>query len=416
MARVIQIPDITEEISVALLEGYTQFFMIVGEKNFGKSTLALQILYEIYRRYVKDWEETWKTVFHSLSFTAKQFYDVYASTKAKVDSELVNKGLDNKILELDPEDNWDALVDMVLKSKLEQNVTFEDVRKQYRIKGHLIDDIAAHMNRLDVSIYYDKFFQQLFADFTLMRPYIACLLGTTPDLDDVPRVVLKHVTGLIICDRQGHAVFKKNRRYVRFKGKSMESFYKLYDGSDITWNKLQPNVYSYYEILRHVMSRRVTQKAQTILNQIEEAEKVLTPSPLSSTQPSINVKSISVESGQFAEVLNSVSLRNSIKQTLQFQGERVTEGYSDTEPDLVVWKDEITPKEVISVKQTTQKLVDVARECGKEREFAEKFGFKQLHLIVFNNQKDKVFDDLVSFDQTVDLSPSNQREGFKVEL
>jgi len=71
---------------------------------------------------------------------------------------------------------------------------------------------------------------------------------------------------------------------------------------------------------------------------------------------------------------------------------------------------------VISVKQTTQKLVDVARECGKEREFAEKFGFKQLHLIVFNNQKDKVFDSPVGFDQTVDLSPKPQSEGFKVEL
>lgn len=275
VTRVIQVPNVTEEINRALYNGYNVFFVATGEKNFGKSTLCTQILYDVYKRYRFDWEQTWRTVFHHLSFTAGQFYGFYIEAKRQIDQALIQAGLDSGVLEMDVEKEWKTIIDNILDSQMTQKTTFAEIREKFRIPAILIDDIAANMNRQDVSIYYDKFFQKLFADFTLIRPYVACILATCPDIDDVPRVILKHVTGIIQCTSQGHAVFRKKKTYIRFKGKSIESFMKLYDGDPITWKPLDPEIYSKYETLRHLMSRQVSQKAVKALEKINQAEERL---------------------------------------------------------------------------------------------------------------------------------------------
>jgi 1-acyl-sn-glycerol-3-phosphate acyltransferase len=91
------------------------------------------------------------------------------------------------------------------------------------------------------------------------------MIATCPDIGQVPRVILNHVTDIIIAYQQGKANYKKKKRYVRFKGKEVESYMKLYDGDPIEWSQLPPPIYAKYEILRHIMSQRLTNQANDAL-------------------------------------------------------------------------------------------------------------------------------------------------------
>jgi hypothetical protein len=262
--RVIKIPNILEEINLALTEGYHRFLLVVGEKNLGKSTLCLLILYEIFKRKGMDDREAWSSAFRQLCFTPRQFYEFYTNAKGRIDKALSIVGLDPSILSIDVEENWDQLIErvMVLDTNVED---FTKIRESYRIPSILIDDMGAHMNRQDVSIYYDPFFQMLFADLTLIRPYIAVLMATAPNVNDIPRTVLRHVTDVIQVEKQGRARYKKIRNFIRFKSKNIEGFLKLYDGDPVVWDPLPVDIYARYEILRHLMSRQVSLKAQRAL-------------------------------------------------------------------------------------------------------------------------------------------------------
>jgi predicted molibdopterin-dependent oxidoreductase YjgC len=123
---------------------------------------------------------------------------------------------------------------------------------------------------------------------------------------------------------------------------------------------------------------------------------------------------LSTEYGQIIGLLDTLTLRKTVKQTPQFRGERVSEGYSENEPDLVLRKDEITPKEVISVKMSDAQTLDVSRECGKEIAFASKYGLTKLHLVVTDKAKNKVFDNLADFAEIVNLRSKLDELSFRL--
>jgi ABC-type lipoprotein export system ATPase subunit/GNAT superfamily N-acetyltransferase len=95
--------------------------------------------------------------------------------------------------------------------------------------------------------------------------------------------------------------------------------------------------------------------------------------------------------------------KKEIAEALRFQGLRVTESYDKNDPDLVVWKDELNPSEVIAVKSlVTAKVVDVNAECLKEIEFAKKHSMDKIRLICLSSlSKKKMFDGLVNFQDKI---------------
>jgi ABC-type lipoprotein export system ATPase subunit len=116
------------------------------------------------------------------------------------------------------------------------------------------------------------------------------------------------------------------------------------------------------------------------------------------TQPQqISVKAIP------QQAIITFQTRKEIAEAFRFQGFRVTESYDKTDPDLVVWKDELNPSEVIAVKSlTSPRVVDVSIECLKEIEFAKKHSMDKIRLICLGSaSKKKMFDGLVSFQDRV---------------
>lgn len=263
--RVINLPNIRDEINLALKYGFHRFILVVGEKNLGKSTLCLRILNEIFKTDYESPMEIWGKVFRHLSFTPRQFYELYTNIKGRIDKKLTAIGLDPSILNVDVETDWSGIVEKIMDLDLKVE-DFTKYRESYRSPGILIDDMGAHLYRGDISIYHDPFFQKLFADLTLIRPYIACLLGTAPDVGGVPRMVLKHVTDIINVESQGKAHYRKIRKYIRFKGKNIEGFMRMYDGDPVEWEPLPPDIYARYEVLRHLLSRKVSLEAMGALS------------------------------------------------------------------------------------------------------------------------------------------------------
>ena len=263
--RVVTLQTIQDRINWALRYGYTIFILVVGEKGLGKSSLCLGLLYEIYKRFYPGMEQQiWRATFNHLTFTPRQFYRIYSDAKAAMDRELVSLGLDPEILRLDVETDWLAIVDQILAT----NITLQDleeIRMRLRIKGVLVDDIGAHISRHDTSIYWDPYFQHLFADLTLIRPYCSCMLGTAPDITDVPRAILKHVTDIIQAESKGHGTYRIKKRFLRFRGAEVGGYMKLYDQAPVTWYKLPDEQYARYEMLRHLLSRKVTHEADEAL-------------------------------------------------------------------------------------------------------------------------------------------------------
>ena len=253
-------PNLLSEIKKALDEGFFLFVLIVGEKGFGKTSLAIVLMEYIYQLYFFR-DEVWNKVFRHFVFTPQQFYGIYANAKNLVDSRLGELGIDPRLLDMDINADWSEMIDTV-RELGDMTTQFKSILQKYRIKGLLIDDIGAHMNRQDTTIYYNEFYQQLFGDLTLIRPYIGVLMATAPAIEDVPRPIIKHVTDIVDVKSRGFAEYKKKKNLVRFKGRSLEGYMKLYSGDDIRWDAVEEKVYSQYEILRHLLSRQVTMRAR----------------------------------------------------------------------------------------------------------------------------------------------------------
>ena len=259
--RVITIYTIQERILEAITDGYFRFFLIVGDKGTGKSSLLMKTLKQIFSIKTPDEEKAWKMAFHHLTFTPQQFYRIYQNQKREIDWQLRHMGLPAWVLSADIEQDWPEIIDAVLGLNIGD---FEPIRRKYRIPAMGIDDMGAHLSRHDTTIYWDPYYQHLFADLTLIRPYLACILATAPDIEDCPRTILKHVTDIILAEEKGEGTYRIKKRFVRFQGRTVGGFSKLYDQTPVKWNPLPKNKYAKYEILRHLLSRKVSNEAEEL--------------------------------------------------------------------------------------------------------------------------------------------------------
>jgi len=119
--------------------------------------------------------------------------------------------------------------------------------------------------------------------------------------------------------------------------------------------------------------------------------------------------------GMPQQATSTFDSKKEIAEALRFQGLRVTESYDKADPDLVVWKDETTPSEVIAVKGLmAPRDVDVSSECQKEIEFAKKYGLDKIRLVCINAlSKKKFFDGLVGFQENVKYEQTATSEELK---
>lgn len=260
--KVITIHTMQDRILEAMREGFFRFFLIVGAKGSGKSTLLLKTLKQVFKIRTRDDQEAWREAFHHLTFTPQQFYRIYQDQKREIDYQLRHMGLPAWVLTADIQQDWSKIIDVVMDLEIDN---FEPIREKYRIPAMAIDDMGAHLSRHDTSIYWDPYYQHLFADLTLIRPYIACIVATAPDVTDCPRTILKHVTDIIDVHEQGEGNYRIKKRFIRFSGQTVGGYTKLYDQTPVKWKKLPPDIYSKYEVLRHLLSRTVSNEAQELL-------------------------------------------------------------------------------------------------------------------------------------------------------
>lgn len=168
---------------------------IWGEMGLGKTSLALWALYDIY--------EDWDMVFRHIAFTFWEF----------------------------------------------QALIQDAVKHNYRIAAILWDDIAVYFHRAAI-VYTNPVIRTFFARYNFVRPYVANVLLTTPNIDFVPRQLLDFATADIFITARGQGDFDRSKLLRNYKGKAMTRR-KNYDGRDVTWEQLPPDVEGRYKRLRH---------------------------------------------------------------------------------------------------------------------------------------------------------------------
>ena len=145
-------------------------------------------------------------------------------------------------------------------------------------------------------------------------------------------------------------------------------------------------------------------RVKSLLSKQLISTEAASPQQVSSISSITGIQSVNAKPQQ---ALSSLTSKKDIAELYRFQGLRVTESYEATEPHLVVWKDAITPQEVIHVKTVLPpQTVDVQLECKNEIAFAQKYGFAQVHLICVNSfTGQKEYDGNVGFTDKVQVQP-----------
>jgi hypothetical protein len=192
---VLLIPKLAHIIRDAIKNDKHNVIPIWGEMGLGKTSLALWIMYDIY--------EKWDLVFKNLAFTFWEF----------------------------------------------QALIRDAVEYDYRIAMILWDDIAVYFHRASI-VYTNPIIKTFFARYNFVRPYVANVLTTSPNIEFIPRQLLDFATADIFVKARGIGDFDRSKLQRNYKGKSLTRR-KNYDGVDVEWEPLPPEVELRYKTLRH---------------------------------------------------------------------------------------------------------------------------------------------------------------------
>lgn len=113
---------------------------------------------------------------------------------------------------------------------------------------------------------------------------------------------------------------------------------------------------------------------------------------------------------QVASPIMDLTIKKQVAESLKTQGIRVTEGFADTEPDLIAWKDGVTPSEIIAVRtlSTLPAIVNVQISCAKEIAAAQHYNLEKLRLICFNALTNNiVYDNIVTFTDSITIEDTS---------
>jgi len=148
--------------------------------------------------------------------------------------------------------------------------TFWEVRK--RIKYAVMnnrrllvmgwDDLGVYFHKSNI-MYMHPEVKDFFSKYNFVRPYMANLIITVPDISFVPGQLLTFCTGDVWIDRRGHGDFDRGKLMRNFWG-SKPSWTKHYDGVDVVWTKAPDDVYKVYEGMRHEHAVEAFKKPEEI--------------------------------------------------------------------------------------------------------------------------------------------------------
>lgn len=220
-----KIPEIKRLITDAILGNKHNVIVVWGELGLGKTTLMLKLLLWIVLRYIygfKDKPDESVDAFH-----------------ARVCNQ------PNSLCE-----HWQHVLKLV-------DFTFWETKK--RIKDAVLgnvrlpavgwDDLAVYFHRSNIQYMHPEV-KDFFSKYNFVRPYLANMFITVPDINFVPEQLLAFCTADIWINTRGVGDFDRAKLRRSFWGVK-RSWTKHYDGYDVSWKKCPEPVYAEYERIRH---------------------------------------------------------------------------------------------------------------------------------------------------------------------
>lgn len=220
------IPEIKQLIREAIIHNKHNVIVIWGELGTGKTTLMLQMLLWIVKNFMKIEPANckcdhlcphWKKVLNDL--TKFTFWEI---------RETIKKAVTNNI----------------------------------RLPGLGWDDLAVYFHRSNIQ-YMHPAVKDFFSKYNFVRPYLANLIITVPNIHFVPEQLLAFATADIWVQSRGIGDFDRAKLRRSFWG-AKRSWTKYYDGYDVTWKPVPPDVYKEYEKMRHQHALEAFEKPEEI--------------------------------------------------------------------------------------------------------------------------------------------------------
>jgi len=226
------IPEIKSLVDDAIVNNKHNVIVIWGELGLGKTTLMLKLLLWVFLKFLfKDLDSNerdisgcnhndlcvhWQEVLKHVDFT---FWEMRARLKTTVE-------MNSRLLVT----GW--------------------------------DDLAVYFHRSNIQ-YMHPDVKDFFSKYNFIRPYLANLIITVPDINFVPEQLMSFCTGDIWVTQRGKADFDRARLLRSFWGQK-RSWTKHYDGYDVEWNPCPYPVYKEYDRIRHQHALEAFEKPEEI--------------------------------------------------------------------------------------------------------------------------------------------------------
>ncbi len=146
--------------------------------------------------------------------------------------------------------DWDRVKNTVVFTFKEmRELILNSVKYRKRLAVVIWDDIAVYFHRASIQ-YMHPDVKDFFSKYNFIRPYIANLLITTPNIEFIPRQLLDFATADILVNKRGEGDFDRSKLLRKFQGNT-RTFRKNYDGRDVTWKPLPEKIQRWYDEERH---------------------------------------------------------------------------------------------------------------------------------------------------------------------
>lgn len=226
------IPELKRLIADGILGDKHNVIVIWGELGLGKTTLMLKLLLWTALRFI----------FHAYDRNGN---DVTGCTH-------------NSLCE-----HWKLALSLV-------DFTFQEVQRRIktgvtankRIPCFGWDDLGVYFHKSTIQYMHPEV-KDFFSKYNFVRPYLANLIITVPDIEFVPHNLLTFCTGDIWISQRGVGDFDRAKLVRNFWG-SRRSWTKHYDGFDVKWSKAPVDVYRAYALNRHEHALKAFEKPEEV--------------------------------------------------------------------------------------------------------------------------------------------------------
>lgn len=226
------IPEFKRLITDAILGNKHNVVVIWGELGLGKTTFMLKTLLWVGLRFH----------FHVIDRNGK---DV--------------SGCEHDFLC----DHWKYALSIVDFTFWEMKTRIKDaVLRNTRLAGIGWDDLGVYFHRSNIQYMHPEV-KDFFSKYNFIRPYLANMFITVPDINFVPEQLLSFCTGDIWINTRGVGDFDRAKLRRSFWG-AKRSWTKHYDGYDVSWGEAPVDVYLAYEKMRHAHAVEAFEKPEDI--------------------------------------------------------------------------------------------------------------------------------------------------------